>query len=118
MCGRLTANRMRLWVGSHFPQRSGIALRMIFAKSAAWSACNTTLRALATAACLLFPVTGRAAQPYEPVHPDPILERWRWSAFSELNGLGLRCLAEARDGAIWFGTDSGVRRYDGVNWTA
>ena len=59
-----------------------------------------------------------AVRPYTPVHPDPVLESWRWRAFPELNGLGLRCMAEAKDKAMWFGVDDGVRRYDGVTWTA
>ncbi len=59
-----------------------------------------------------------AARPYQPVHPDPVLESWRWRSFPELNGLGLRCMAEAKDKAMWFGVDDGVRHYDGVKWTA
>ncbi len=58
-----------------------------------------------------------SAQPYQPVRPDPVLESWRWRAFPELKGLGLRCMAEDRDGNMWFGTDEGVWRYDAVNWT-
>ena len=53
-----------------------------------------------------------AVQPYQPVHPDPVLESWRWRSFLELKGLGLRCIAEARDGAMWFGVDEGMRRYE------
>ena len=59
-----------------------------------------------------------AVRPYTPVQPDPVLESWRWRSFPELNGLGLRCMAEAKDKAMWFGVDDGVRRYDGVKWTA
>ena len=59
-----------------------------------------------------------AVRPYTPIHPDPVLEPWRWRSFPELNGLGLRCMAEAKDKAMWFGVDDGVRRYDGVKWTA
>ncbi len=59
-----------------------------------------------------------SVQPYSPVLSDPVLEPWRWRSFPELKGLGLRCLAEAKDGAIWFGADEGVHRYDGVEWTA
>jgi len=59
-----------------------------------------------------------AVRPYTPVHPDPVLEPWRWRSFPELHGLGLRCLAEDKDGSMWFGVDDGVRRYDGVRWTA
>ena len=57
-----------------------------------------------------------AKKPYHPVHPNPALEQWRWQRFPELNGKGLRCLAEASDGAMWFGADAGVRRYDGHSW--
>ena len=60
---------------------------------------------------------GWGVEPYEPVQPDPVLESWRWRSFPELKGKGLFCLTEARDGAIWFGLDSGVERYDGIHWT-
>ena len=59
----------------------------------------------------------RAVQPYQPVHPDPLSEPWRYRSFPELKGQGLNSMAEARDGAIWFGVDRGARRYDGVHWT-
>jgi len=59
-----------------------------------------------------------AAVPYQPMHPDPVVEAWRWRAFPELRGLGLRCMAEGKDGSMWFGADDGVRRYDGRKWTA
>ncbi len=62
--------------------------------------------------------TLHAATPYQPVQPDPVLESWRWRSFPELKGLGLQCMAEDKDGNMWFGTNDGVRRYDGVNWTA
>ena len=72
----------------------------------------------ATILCLLWTVSAFAVQPYTPVHPDPVLEPWRWRSFPELKGLGLRCLAEDKDGNMWFGVNDGVRVYDGVNWTA
>ncbi len=59
-----------------------------------------------------------AAQPYEPVHPDPVLDSWRWRSFPELKGLGLGRMAEDKDGKMWFGVNDGVRVYDGVKWTA
>ena len=59
-----------------------------------------------------------AVRPYWPVHPDPVLEPWRWQSFPELKGLGLQCMVEGRDGKMWFGTSRGVWRYDGLNWTA
>ena len=67
---------------------------------------------------LLASITSWAVEPYQPVHPDPILETWRWRSFPELKGLGLACMAEDRDGNMWFGVTDGVRVYDGVNWTA
>ena len=59
---------------------------------------------------------GEGVRSYQPVLSDPALESWRWRSFPELKGRGLRCLVESRDGAIWFGTDEGVRRYDGLHW--
>ena len=58
-----------------------------------------------------------ALQPYQPTHPDPAQEPWRWHTFPELKGLGLRSLAEDTDRTLWFGTNEGVRRYDGLRWT-
>jgi signal transduction histidine kinase/CheY-like chemotaxis protein/ligand-binding sensor domain-containing protein len=55
-------------------------------------------------------------EPYHPIVSDPVLEAWRWRSFPELKGAGLRCLAESSDGAMWFGTDDGIRRYDGRAW--
>ena len=52
-------------------------------------------------ACLvlmLFCADCWAVRPYTPVHPDPVLDSWRWQSFPELKGLGLRCLAEVKDG--------------------
>jgi PAS domain S-box-containing protein len=60
----------------------------------------------------------RAARPYTPVHPDPVLDKWRWRSYPELEGLGVRCMAEDKDGSMWFGVDDGVRQYDGLTWTA
>ena len=58
-----------------------------------------------------------ADEPYTPVHPDPVMEPWRWRSFPELKGRGLQCLAEDRDGAMWFGLEDGVRRYDGIRFS-
>ena len=75
-------------------------------------------RLIGVAGCLMLLCAshGWAARRYTPVHPDPVLESWRWTRFPELNGLGLRCMAESTDGAMWFGVDDGVIRYDGVHW--
>ena len=59
----------------------------------------------------------RAVRPYTPVHPDPALEPWRWRSFPELKGKGLRCMAEDRDGRMWFDVNDGVCVYDAVKWT-
>ena len=66
---------------------------------------------------MLFAAECFAVRPYTPVQPDPVLEPWRWTAFPELNGLGLRCMAEDREGNMWFGVDEGAVRYDGLKWT-
>jgi hypothetical protein len=72
---------------------------------------KTVIQATALALLVLGLVAaeGWAVQPYQPVHPDPVLEPWRWTVFPELKGLGLRCMAEDRDGRMWFGVDDGVQ---------
>jgi ligand-binding sensor domain-containing protein len=60
--------------------------------------------------------TSQAATPYQPTYADPVTESWRWQSFAELEGAGLRCAASDSQGAMWFGTDAGVRRYDGLTW--
>ena len=72
---------------------------------------------LAIAFVLLGTGVCSGVRPYEPVNADPLQEPWRWRHYPELNGLGLRCLAESADGAMWFGTDEGVWRYDGIDWS-
>ena len=59
----------------------------------------------------------KASQHYQAVIADPVLEPWRWRSYPELQGVGPQCMVEDKDGNLWFGTDEGVRRYDGVNWT-
>ncbi len=51
--------------------------------------------------------------------PDPMLEPWRWTTFDRSSGLagGVRDIFEDRDGNIWFATDRGAQRYDGLHWT-
>jgi signal transduction histidine kinase/ligand-binding sensor domain-containing protein len=57
-------------------------------------------------------------QPYQPVYGDPMFDPWRWRVFPEVSGMGLRCMAEDKDGVMWFGVAEGVMRYDGLQWTS
>ncbi len=46
-------------------------------------------------------------------------EPWKWTTFTTKDGLGndyVWTIHEARDGALWFGTQSGVSRFDGRSW--
>lgn len=58
----------------------------------------------------------RAASSYVPIPGDPVEESWRWRTFHELEGHGLSCLTEGPDGSVLFGTDDGVRVYNGLRW--
>jgi ligand-binding sensor domain-containing protein len=58
-----------------------------------------------------------SAQPFSPEQPDPVFEQWRWQSFPQLRGPGFRDVAEDREGNVWFATDSGLKRYDGLHWT-
>jgi hypothetical protein len=57
-----------------------------------------------------------AAGSFVPIQKDPVEESWRWRSFHELEGQGLSCLTEGPDGSVLFGTDEGVRVYNGVKW--
>ncbi len=50
--------------------------------------------------------------------PDRVLEPWRWTVFNRSNGLAGQVydVFEDRDGNIWFATDRGAQRYDGIRW--
>ncbi|GEM_PF-2193317 len=54
---------------------------------------------------------------YKPEMPDPVYEDWRWESYPQLQGPSFRAVAEDVTGAVWFGTDKGVKRYDGRTWT-
>lgn len=56
------------------------------------------------------------AGPFRPIETDPVEETWRWRQFRELEGEGLSCLTEGPNGSIYFGTDEGVRVYNGLRW--
>ncbi|HEX9046918.1 MAG TPA: ATP-binding protein [Verrucomicrobiae bacterium] len=62
--------------------------------------------------CLATP----AAQPYQPMYRDPMLEPWRWSCYPELSGLAGQCVGEGPGGVMWFGTVDGLWSYDGIEW--
>lgn len=61
-------------------------------------------------------IGARAALPYQPVPRDPLLEPWRWRSFADMNGLETQCVAETKNGTIWFGTADGLSSYDGFEW--
>ncbi len=44
------------------------------------------------------------------------MEPWRWRTYPELEGKGIQCMAEGKDGTLWFGSENGiVFHYDGLN---
>ncbi|MBT5832712.1 MAG: response regulator [Candidatus Latescibacteria bacterium] len=63
------------------------------------------------------PFRAFAAEPYKPQMSDPMLESWRWQSFPQLKGPGFRTVVEDTKNHLWFGTDSGVKHYDGITWT-
>ena len=60
---------------------------------------------------------GRAQQSYEPQIVNLMTERFCWSEFPELSGKGVVCMAEDSTGHLWFGTEAGIYRYNGLDWT-
>ena len=57
-----------------------------------------------------------AAQSYIPKLSDPLLDPWRWTHVTELEGKGVWSIAESPDGTMWFGLDNGIAKYDGLKW--
>jgi len=72
--------------------------------------------ALASTSGLWFSFNLLAATPYQPQLVDPLLAPWRWTSFPELDGGQGWICAEAKDGSLWFGSGTGVVRYDGSRW--
>ena len=70
-------------------------------------------------ACLLLTVPAYAVDTLQVTTPDPVTEAWRWTEFDKSSGLAgaVQKIYEDRDGNIWFGTNEGVQRYDGIHWT-
>jgi hypothetical protein len=58
---------------------------------------------VATVSAILFGVGhSHAAEPYQPVVPDPITELWRWHEFQEFKGLGLLDILSRGHDNYWF----------------
>ncbi|MFK7775881.1 MAG: response regulator, partial [Saprospiraceae bacterium] len=55
-------------------------------------------------------------KPYIPKVVNPLSESWRWKHFPELEGKGVRDIAEGRDGTVWIGVDDGIFEYNGYEW--
>ncbi|MGA1197825.1 MAG: ligand-binding sensor domain-containing protein, partial [Candidatus Latescibacterota bacterium] len=58
------------------------------------------------------------AESYIPLKQDEIDQPWRWRIYDEFKGQGLRSIAQDSTGAMWFGVEDGVVRYDGLTWTS
>jgi signal transduction histidine kinase/AraC-like DNA-binding protein/ligand-binding sensor domain-containing protein len=58
-----------------------------------------------------------ATEPYLPEIANPLSESWRWRHFPELEGKGVRCVAEDQRGTVWFGVNDGIIEYNGYDWT-
>ena len=61
----------------------------------------------------------RAVDTLQVASPDPFQESYRWATFDRASGLAGNPLSvfEDREGDVWFVTDQGVQRYDGLYWT-
>ncbi|MBD3268043.1 response regulator [bacterium] len=57
-----------------------------------------------------------ASQPFTPQTTDPMQDDWRWRDFPSLEGRGVTAMAQTRDGDLWFAVESGLTRYDGLDW--
>ncbi len=65
---------------------------------------------------LWIPAQAFTQEPYQLKPADPIIESWRWSTFSELQGKNVRCVNHAFDSTLWFGTNHTLINYDGYSW--
>lgn len=57
-----------------------------------------------------------ATEPYTPQVVNPLSESWRWKHFPELEGNGIRSIAEDARGRVWVGFNQGVYEYNSYNW--
>ena len=62
---------------------------------------------------LVFAAPAAAVDTLQVRSPEPVLEPWRWTEFSQSSGLagGVRDIFEDWDGSIWFATHEAVARY-------
>ncbi|MBM4152832.1 MAG: hypothetical protein FJ220_04840 [Kiritimatiellaceae bacterium] len=51
--------------------------------------------------CLMLPMGGMAEKVYQPIMADPMFEPWRWKHVEALDGLGVLCMGEGKDGTLW-----------------
>ncbi|TRX61212.1 response regulator [Fulvivirga sp. M361] len=65
---------------------------------------------------LWIPIQAFAQEPYQLKPTDPVIESWRWSTLTELQGKNVRCVNHAFDSTLWFGTDNALIHYDGYTW--
>lgn len=70
---------------------------------------------LSVGCCFSFAL--QASQPYTPKIVNPLSESWRWKNFPELEGKGIRYIAETADQKVWVSCNEGVMEYDGYVWT-
>jgi ligand-binding sensor domain-containing protein len=68
---------------------------------------------------LLAPNPAAAVDTLNVTTPDPLTEKWRWTAFDKENGLKGKIydIFEDKDGRIWIATGAGVQCYDGYTLT-
>lgn len=53
---------------------------------------------------------------YQPEFKNPFNESWRWNYFPEIEGEGIRCVTQTRNGTFLFGSNNGVLSYNGIDW--
>ncbi|MBN2001075.1 response regulator, partial [candidate division KSB1 bacterium] len=69
-----------------------------------------------TALLLFWSQVVTASSGYIPQTVDMIDEKFTWTQFNDITGMGAHCLAEDSSGFLWFGLENGIMRYDGLYW--
>lgn len=67
--------------------------------------------------CIVLAPASKAMTTYQPQRADLTSAKFGWTNFQRLTGKGLSCLAQDSLQNIWFGTQTGIYRYDGHSWT-